>query len=220
MSDQFPETLLALFGGGDLSRPEGFYQIETFGLIAPLAVMVVAVAIGARALAGEEAHRTMGLLLANPVSRSTVLLQKAFAMVLYGFAVGFATFAGVTVGSLLGGLGMNIGNIAAASLLATLVGLVFGALALTLSAATGRVSVAIYGTVGVALVLFLANAFLPLNESLAGYARWSPFHYYLSSDPLANGMQWRHGAVLAGLAAVLVAVAVAAFRRRDLRQAG
>ena len=220
MSDQFPETLLALFGGGDLSTPEGFYQIETFGLIAPLAVMVVAVAIGARALAGEEAHRTMGLLLANPVSRSTVLLQKAFAMVLYGFAVGFATFAGVTVGSLLGGLGMNIGNIAAASLLATLVGLVFGALALALSAATGRVSVAIYGTVGVALVLFVANAFLPLNESLAGYARWSPFHYYLSSDPLANGMQWRHGAVLAGLAAVLVAVAVVFFRRRDLRQAG
>jgi ABC-2 type transport system permease protein len=188
--------------------------------MAPIAVIVVTVAIGSRALAGEEADRTMGLLLANPVSRSTVLLQKAFAMVLYGFAVGFAIFAGVAVGSLVGGLGMDMGNIAATSLLVTLLGLAFGALALALSAATGRVSIATYGTVGVALVFFLINAFLPLSDNLAGYAKWSPFYYYLSSDPLVNGMHWGHGALLAVLGLALVALSVALFRRRDLRQTG
>jgi ABC-2 type transport system permease protein len=220
LMDDFPEVLLALFGGGDMSTPEGWYQIETFGMMAPIAVMVVTVAIGARALAGEEEHRTMGLLLANPVKRSTVVYQKTFAVVLYGLAVGFSTFAGVTVGSLLGGLGMSIGNIAATSFLVTLVGLVFGALALALSAATGRVNVAVYGTVGIALILYVLNALLPFNDSLVGYAKVSPFYYYLTSDPLMNGMNWGHGAVLTALTIILIVLSVVLFQRRDLRQTG
>lgn len=218
--DQFPEALLVLFGGGDMSTPEGWYQIETFGMMGPIAVMAATVAIGASALAGEEERRTMGLLLANPIRRSTIILQKMAAMTIYGVAVGVATFAGVTIGSMLGGLGMDVGAIAATSLLMTLVGLVFGALSLALGAATGRVNVAVFGTVGVALVLYVLNAFLPFSGTLAGYARWSPFYYYLTSDPLVNGMHWGHGAVLAGLAVGLVVLAVALFERRDLRQTG
>jgi ABC-2 type transport system permease protein len=220
MLEGFPEVLLALFGGGDMSTPEGWYQLETFGMMAPISVMVVTVAIAAAALAGEEDHRTMGLLLANPVSRSTIVLQNVIAMVLYGFVVGFAIFAGVAIGSLLGGLGMSIDNIAATSLLVTLVGLAFGALALALGAATGRVKVAVYGTVGIALVLYVLNAFLPFNDTFAGYARWSPFYYYLTSDPLFNGMNWVHGAVLTGLTIALVALAVLFFNRRDLHETG
>ena len=219
-TDEFPEILLALFGGGDMSTAEGFYQLETFGMMAPIAVMIVTVVIGARALAGEEKRRTMGLLLANPVSRSTIVLEKSAAMVLAGFVVGIATFAGVAAGSLVGGLGMNMGNIAATSLLVTLVGLVFGALALALGAAMGRVSVAIFGAVGAALAFHLLNAFLPFNDSLEGYARLTPFYYYLTSDPLNNGMHWGHGAILAGLTVLLIALAVWLFSRRDLRQTG
>ena len=220
MLEGFPEVLLALFGGGDMSTPEGWYQLETFGMMAPISVMVVTVAIAAAALAGEEDHRTMGLLLANPISRATIVLQNVIAMVLYGFVVGFAIFAGVAIGSLLGGLGMNIANIAATSLLVTLVGLAFGALALALGAATGRVKVAVYGAVGLALVLFVLNAFLPFNDTFAGYAKWSPFYYYLTSDPLVNGMNWGHGAVLTGLIIALVALTVFLFNRRDLRETG
>ena len=135
-ADVFPDTLLALFGGGDMSTAEGWYQLETFGLMAPIAVMVVTVAIAARALAGEETRRTMGLLLANPIPRSRVVLEKSIAMAIYGFVVGFATFAGVAIGSALGGLGMSPGNIAATSLLVSLLGIAFGAFALAVGAAT------------------------------------------------------------------------------------
>jgi beta-exotoxin I transport system permease protein len=220
MQASFPEELLALFGGGDMSTPEGFYQIETFGLMAPIAVMVVTVAIGGRALAAEEANRTMGLLLANPIGRSTVLLEKTAAMVLGAFVVGIATFAGVVGGSWIGGLGMSVINIAATTLLVTLLGLLFGTLALALGAATGRVAAAIWGAVALAFVFFLIDGLLPFTETLAGWARISPFYYYLSSDPLLNGMHWGHAAVLAGLTVVFVAVAVPLFQRRDLRQTG
>jgi ABC-2 type transport system permease protein len=218
--DEFPEVLLSLFGGGDMSTPEGWYQLETFGMMAPIAVMVVTVAVGSRALAGEEENRTMGLLLANPVKRSTIVYQKTLAMILYGFGVGFSIFAGVAIGSLLGGLGMSIVNIAATSLLVTLVGLVFGALALALGAATGRVKVAVFGTVSVALILYVINALLPFSENLSGLAKASPFYYYLGSDPLVNGMHWGHGALLVALTVLLIIGSTVLFHRRDLRQTG
>ena len=159
----------------------------------------------------------MGLLLANPIKRSRIVIEKAWAMVICAFAVGFATFAGVAFGSLLGGLGMSTGNIAAASLLVVLLGLVFGALALALSAATGRVRVAVFGSIGVTAVFYMVDSFLPLSQSAAGYARLSPFYYYLSSDPLLTGMHWGHGALLAGLSVGLIALSVVLFQRRDLR---
>ena len=119
-----------------------------------------------------------------------------------------------------GGLGMSGLNIAATTLLGTLLGLVFGALSLAISAATGRVRMAIFGAIGVALVAFVANGFLPLSEGLEGLTKWTPVHYYLSSDPLINGMNWLHGGVLLALFVALVAAAVALFDRRDIRQAG
>jgi len=217
VAGDLPEAVLAIAGGGDLGTPEGFYRIETFALSAPIAVMIVSIVIGARGLAGEEAQRTMGLLLANPIRRSTVVVQQALAMVVYAVVVGLATFGGVTVGSLISNLDLSIPAVAATSGLVTLLGLVFGALALALGAATGRVRVAVYGAVGVALASHLVNAYLPLSDRFAPYARWTPNYYYLSSDPLINGMPWAHGAVLAALVVVIVGAAVVLFNQRDIR---
>jgi ABC-2 type transport system permease protein len=220
LGEQFPEEMLALFGGGDMSTPEGFYQIEMFGLMIPIGILVVTIVIGSAALAGEEKRNTMGLLLANPLRRSTIVIQKTWTMIVYAVIVGFAAFLGVVGGSLLGGLGMDIGSIAATCALATLIGLAFGALALALGGATGLTQVASYGAVGVAVVAFITNGFLPLNDGTAAWAKVSPFYYYLSSDPLINGMPWGHAAVLAALFVFLIALSVWFFERRDLRQTG
>lgn len=216
----FPEAMVALFGGGDLSTPEGYYQIETFGMMAPIVVGILTVAIGAGALAGEESRRTMGLLLANPVKRSRVILEKAAVMAVFAAFLGFVTFAGVALGSAAGGLGMSTGNIAAACLLQTLVGLAFGALALALGAATGRRGVALSVTIAAGVTLHLFNGLTILNDRLSGWAWLSPFHYYLGNDPLNNGMDWSNAAVLLAAAVALVSLSVVLFERRDLRQSG
>ena len=218
--DAFPEAMIALFGGGDMSTPEGFYQIETFGMMAPIAVMVVAVAIGAGALAGEEAKRTMSLLLANPIRRSRVVLAKASTMTVFSILVGLFIFAGVALGSVIGGLGMDMGNIAATSALVVLVGLAFGALALALSAGTGKKKVAIFGAVGAGVVLHVFNGLTEISEGLAEYAWLTPFHYYLGNDPLNNGMDWGNAAILAAISVVLIGLSLVLFQRRDIRQTG
>ena len=216
--EQLPEQLMALFGGGDMSTPEGWYTLETFGLMAPVAVILVTVVMGAGALAGEESRRTMGLLLACPISRYRVVFEKAIPMVLFAIVVGFATFAGVALGSLIADLGMSIGNIAATATLQVLVGLVFGSLAFALSAGTGRTSISIYGAVGAALFFHLVNSLGALNDGIADLAWLTPFHYYLGNDPLNSGMDWVNAAVLAVLSVVLIGLSVMLFQRRDIRQ--
>jgi len=219
-ADGFPEAVLAIAGGGDMTTPEGWYEVETFSLMAPIAIMVITIVIGSRALAGEEERRTMGLLLANPIRRSTIVAEKALTMIVFAAVVGFATWAGVALGSVIAGLGISIGGIAATSVLVTLLGLVFGAVALALGAATGRVRIAVYGTIGLALTSHLLNSFLPLSEGLAGWAKWTPNYYYLSSHPLENGMPWGHAGMLTTLTVLLFGMAAALFDRRDLRQRG
>ena len=216
VADVLPESLLTFFGGGNLSTPEGYYQVETFGMMTPIAIVLVAVAVGAKALAGEEENRTMAVLLANPVPRSRIVLEKMLTMVVYAVIVGIATFAGVSVGSLISGLGMNLGHVAAACLLATLVSLVFGALALLLSAATGQTRIAISVPAGAAVGFHVLNSLGQIND--AWWGRLSPFHYYLNSDPLVTGMDWGNGLLLAAITVALLALAVPAFARRDLRQ--
>jgi ABC-2 type transport system permease protein len=130
---------------------------------------------------------------------------------------GVATFLGTMVGSLLGSLGLDVWNVAAASTLGTLLGLVFGAIAPALGAATGRTQIAAYGATGLAVISFVANGFLPLSDSLEGLAKLKPFYYYLTSDPLNNGMDWAHAGIFAGLTVVFVAASLALFQRRDLR---
>lgn len=217
LGDSIPEELMALFGGGNMSTPEGWYQVEMFGLMLPIATIAVAVVVGTAAIAGEENKNTMGLLLANPVRRSTVILQKTGTMVLFAAIVGAAAFFGTMAGSLLGDLGLDAWYVAAASTLGALLGLVFGAIALALGAATGRTQVAAYGATGAAVASFVANGFLPLSDSLEGLAKFQPFYYYLSSDPLNNGMDWTHAGVLTGLVVASIAAALVLFQRRDLR---
>jgi len=219
-TESAPEILLAMTGNADLSTPEGWFQTETFSMMGPIAVMLVTAAIGAKALAGEEENRTMGLLLASPIKRSTIVLEKTIAMLYGAFIVGFLTFAGVALASIISSLGMSMGNIAATCLLMTLLGLVFGALALTLSAATGRVRIATYGTIGIGLALFILNSMLPMSDSLAAYAKWTPFYYFLGGDPLVKGLDWVHAGVLTAIFVSLVALAVVLFDRRDIKQTG
>jgi ABC-2 type transport system permease protein len=220
LGDSMPDELLAMVGGGDLSTPEGWYQVEMYGLMLPISLLVITIVIGSAAIAGAERKQTMGLLLSNPVSRTTVVLQKTVVMVLFAIVVGIATFAGTWAGSAAGNLGLDLWNVAATCTLGVLLGLSFGALALALGGATGKAQVASYGAAALAAVSFVTNGFLPLSETLEPLVKFQPFYYYLSSDPLNNGMDWGHAAVLSGLTAVFVAVAVITFTRRDIVRAG
>lgn len=215
--ESFPDALVAMIGGADMSTFAGFLQAEVYAITAPIAILVVTILMGARALAGEEERHTMGLLLSNPVTRLHLIVEKVLSMIIFATAVGVATFLGTWLGSILSDQAISVSNLVAASVLLTLMGLVFGGLALTIGAAFGRSRLASSVSAGVALIAYFMFSFFPLSDSFEPWAALSPFHLYLGSDPLVNGMSWTDGAILAVVFVGLVAIAVPLFQRRDLR---
>ena len=81
--NNMPEALRSLFAasGADMSTPVGYIQVELMSFLGPLIVILYAVVAGSAAVAGEEDRHTLDLLLANPVSRARIVLEKAAAMV-------------------------------------------------------------------------------------------------------------------------------------------
>ncbi len=126
----FPDWILAMVGNVTYSTPAEWYHGEIFSLMAPAAAVVVGVGAASRALAGEERARTMGVLLANPVTRGKVVVDKAVAMAALVAGVSAATFVGVAAGNLIGRLKMSYVDMAAASLHMFALGIAMGAVAL------------------------------------------------------------------------------------------
>ncbi len=215
---QFPDAMIAMIGGVDMSTASGFITGENFSLVGPIALMALTIVMGARALAGEEEKKTMGLLMANPISRSYVVREKIVAMLIYGLIFGVVTFLGTWFGVLLAGTeGVSVSGIASVTFMLVLLGWVFGALALAVGAATGRSRTASLVATGAAVASFFIFSFFPLSPAFEPWAVISPFQHYLGNDPLLNGVAWGDAGILAGIAALLFALSAPLFNRRDLR---
>ncbi|GIU92211.1 MAG: hypothetical protein KatS3mg011_1117 [Acidimicrobiia bacterium] len=214
---ELPDFILAFAGYADMSTPVGWMQGEVFGLMAPAATMLVAIVVAVKGIAGEEERKTMGVLLANPIPRWRVPIAVASVQVVYALTVGAVIFVGAMAGSWLGGLGLDAGNVAATSLMASLTGLAFGGLALVVSAGTGRPRLAGLLGAGFAMVGFVVSQYLRLVETLAGWAKASPFYYYLANDPLVRGLDLGDAGILVGVFAASIGGSMLLFQRRDLR---
>ena len=212
------DSLMRAFVGdvSDLTSPEGFLNSQLYFLMVPLLLLVFAIARGSGAIAGEEERGTLDLLLSNPLTRSRVLAQKFAAMIVAILVLTFVLWLGAVLGVVAVDMEISIMRMAEATLSAALLGVAFGALALAMGSATGRrgLSIGVASAVGVAT--YFLNALAPVVDALEPLSKLSPFYYYIDGDPITNGLNFVHAAVLMGLTAVLLAVALITFERRDL----
>lgn len=215
----YPGALKAFIGFGgvvDYSSGIGYLGIELFSLTLPLALIVAAVGAGARAIAGEEEQATLDLLLANPVSRRRLVLEKAVALVVLLVLLSLVVFSALAVSTAAAGMKVTLAHLAAASAATGLLALLYGAIAIAVGAASGRRVLAIAVAAAAAAAAYLANALGSLVSALAPLRQASPFYQYSVVDPLRHGLTFAHTTPLAVAAALLIAVAVVAFSRRDL----
>lgn len=216
LHESYPKALRSLFGITDLTTGVGFMRAELFSLVAPLLLIVLAVLWGGDLVAGEEDRGTMDILLANPISRSRVVLEKWAALVAGVAATGMALALGLAIGIPAVDLNIGAAGVAAAVVATVLLALLFGTVALVVGAGTGRRGLA-RGSAGLLAVLAY------LMSSLADLVGWlrparpvSPWYHALGVDPLVKGFSTVHLLVPLGLTAVVVLLGVYAFGRRDL----
>ena len=81
-----PPAMQAFIGDIDIASASGFITAEFFSWI-PILLVVYAIVQGTGALAGEESNGTLDLLLAQPISRTRLLLEKVAAIIAGTFAI-------------------------------------------------------------------------------------------------------------------------------------
>ena len=213
-----PEAFRSLFAtsGADMSTPVGYIQIELMSFLGPLLLIMYAVMAGAAAVAGEEDRHTLDLLLANPVSRTRLVLEKAAAMALGTLGLAAVLGIGLVLEGQWADMQLPVGTVAAAMLHMALLALVFGTLALAIGAAVGHATAARAVPAVLAVVTYVVNGLGPQVSWLKPFQKLSPFYQYIGHDPLRNGLWGPSVGIAAVSAAALVALAVGAFRRRDI----
>ncbi|MBW3604641.1 MAG: ABC transporter permease subunit [Actinobacteria bacterium] len=196
----FPEEMTAVIGGVDMATPAGWLNAEIFSVTAPAAILAMAIIIGARTVGGEEEAGTLHPLLGTPVSRTRVAVEKLLAMAVLVAIARALVFVGTIVGDALAGTDIVWSAIAAVAAHLALFGIAFGAIATAVGAAVGRYKLSAVATGVLAALAWVTATFLPLSDRIADAAKASPWYYYASTAPIANGFAWGHLAALAGIA--------------------
>jgi ABC-2 type transport system permease protein len=211
-----PEGLKALIGDADYGSPAGFLSAELFSFLVPALLLVVAIGMGARAVAREEETGTVDLLLSLPITRRRVLVEKVAGGLIVLVVLGVVLFVSLWAGSSAFDMDIAVGRLAQISLASVALVLPFGALALAVSCATGHRGPAAGAASAAAVAAYLLHALAPVVDSLSGWDDLSPFAWYEGDTVLSTGVDAGNIALLFGSAALLVVIAAAALERRDL----
>jgi ABC-2 type transport system permease protein len=216
--DQMPEAFRALFSttGADMSTPAGYVQIELLSFMGPLLLLVYAITAAVSGISGEEDRHTLDLLMSAPVSRARLVLERFAALAVGILALAAVTGLALQLEGRLADLVLPVSGTAAAMLHLALLALVFGTLALAMSAVTGHSTLSRAVPAVVAVLAYVVNGLAPLVDWLEPLQRLSPFYQYVGHDPLRTGVSWSGVLVAVATTAVLLAVAVAGMRRRDV----
>jgi ABC-2 type transport system permease protein len=158
-------------------------------------------------------------LLANPVTRSRVLLERYAAVVaLLAALVGLFTALLLVGAAAVDGLdGVRITGLLGACAGVFGLALLFGSLAFAVGAATGRRGSAIAVATVAAVGGYLVRMLLAVADVLRPARYLTPWHWYLDRNMLAQGPAPVAIVVPLLLSALFLAAGWTAFVRRDLR---
>lgn len=214
--EAMPEAMKQFLGIHDASSAAGYLEMTIYTLVGPLLLIMAAVVLGARAIAGPEEQHTLELLLANPISRTRFLLERFATFTAEVLGLGLVPWLLVLVLARAFGMDTTAARISAASVALMLLGLLFGTLALAAGAVTGRRSVALAVGGGAAVLGYVLHGLSSQVPSM-GWLRWlSPFQYYIGNDPLRTGFHAEALLVPLLVIVVLVPIAALGFERRDV----
>ncbi|HSJ00222.1 MAG TPA: ABC transporter permease subunit [Patescibacteria group bacterium] len=216
-SGAFPEELLS-FGSGSLFSLPGAVTLGTQHPIAIAMIAVFAVGATSTAIAGERQRGTLEVLLARPLSRSTVYVSITVGLLLVVAVAVAALIAGFVAGAALQGVleDLPVEHLPMVLLNGFLLWGAFATFGLAASVTFDRAGPAI----GLTLAYVLVNYFFEILGSLWEAAEWtqeySLFHHFNSSEILDGAVE-PVDLLICGLAFVIpIIYALVVFPRRDL----
>jgi ABC-2 type transport system permease protein len=212
------KTLLGLGDGNSITSPVGYLNSQLYANVLPMILLVFSVALAAWSIAGDESSGTLELLLANPISRTRVAAARALAIVAMPLALSLVCGVALEAMAPLVALdhGVPLGRIALAAVANALLALVFAAVAFAIGAATGRRTIAICASAGLTVLGYVLVGIAQQVSVLRPLKAVNPWHWMLTTDPLAQGFGWEAFLLPITVSAVLFAIGTMRFASRDL----
>lgn len=216
-----PPAVRALFGaqeGIPFTSPAGYLHGRLFSGLLPLLVLVFGIGLGARSVGGDEEDGTLELVLAHPVSRGRVALERFVAMVVLVAGLTVVGLVALVAAAPAVGLlnGVALARVVGAGAALMALALLHASLAFAAGCVFGRrgIASAVAGAVAVAGYLLVGLSAAGAPEAL----RWvSPWHWYLDRNLLVDAPPATATLLPLTLALALAAAGRWRFVHRDLR---
>ncbi len=205
-----PQTLI--------TSPVGYLNSQYIANVLPITLLVFTIGVAGWTVAGDEAGGMLELLLANPIGRVRVAVERAAAMVVM---LACLTAVSIVVLVLLAPAakladGLPADRIVAAVIASALAALTFGALTFAIGAATGNRAVAVGVSTAVAVIGFVVQGLAEQVAPLHVVRDLMPWHWLIAGDPLRTGFGTLAFIPPLIVSVVLFAVGAWLFRGRDI----
>lgn len=214
---RMPPAFTAFLGDlAAITTGAGYVQTRLMALMLPLLLIVHAIGRGTDAIAGDEERGTLELLLAEPIARRRIVLERAAAMALASALLGLVAFVSLWVSDVALDMGIGARKLALGSVGVVLLALSLGGIALALGGLTGRKGLAMGVATTIAAAGWLVDGLARLTDKLDYVVPLSPYHHFVAGASLIGDVEpWRL-LVLGLVAGGSVMLAAWGFERRDV----
>lgn len=209
-------TGAALFGvTGTISSSDGWLNGNIYANFLPLVMLLVTVAYGAAALAGQDEDGTLSMIATLPIRRDVVVLEKAAAMAVQAVILAAAVAACAAAGHWFD-LTTSLGNIVASALAVAVLGVDLGLITMAVGGLTGRRGTAIAAGATVAAASYLVSSLAPVVSWIRPAKYLSLFYWSIGDNQITTGVTIGDYAVMLAVGLCALYAATRAFRHLDL----
>lgn len=220
--DQLVKNLPSAFQGlvGDLNNLKelpGYIGGQLFDVRIPIFVSIIAIILGVSLSVAEEEKGHMRMLLAMPLSRIYILLNKWLAIVVIGFMTTAAVIVGMAIGLLVINEPLGIDVIVRLGAMTWLLTVCLATIVFCIGMATGRRGMTMGVGVIVAVGSFILTTFAKSVDWLETYEAISLLHYFPAVTIAKSEIVLTDVLVYGAIIILMLFASALLFRRRDVR---
>lgn len=212
-----PKALEGVTGSpDDYKNITGYVATGVFDLRIPMLTIVMAIVLALGVSSSEELSGRLYQLLAQPISRSKIVLQKWLAMLTIFAAAHLALLLGILLVIALIGESMALSSVFIGTFMCLLLTLAIGSITLAMGFATGRKGLTTMIVTSYVFGSYLLTSFAAQIEWLRHIEPISIFHFYKASEAIKGSYSLGNIAVLCGVAAATLLIGTFFFNKRDV----
>lgn len=211
-----PDSIKGILGDAETyQRINGFIDIQVMAQMVFMTI-VYGIILFTGVLAGDEGQGTLQTLLAHPVSRTRVFLEKLAGASILLFIVNSSVFLGTWIGALIVGESVNLWRLFLACSSLYLVTLVFSVIGFALGAINGKRGFAGAIAGALAFASYIITNLAPTVSALETVNKFSPYEYFNRPSILDNAVQWGDQFILLAICVFFIGISYIVFKRRDI----